>query len=314
MGSRAAAAGALMDDVCVCIPTLNPGRWVDRQVAALIALDPAPASILVIDSSSDDGTVDRYAATGARLERIARADFDHGGTRNRALDLSDAALVVFLTQDAIPTRSDTVAVLVQALRDEDGTGMAFGRQLPNPTASAATRAHRTLLYPPTSSMVSPADIATLGVRASFASNSFAAYRRTALEEIGRFPAKTPCSEDRWAAGMMLTHGWSVRYAAEAAVEHSHEYSLRQTVRRYFDLGVFESTNAWHREAFGKPHGYGRELVARQLEAARADGRAAQVGVVARSTAALVGHQLGEAHRYLPNGMRRRLSMAPAYFG
>lgn len=302
-----------MADVCVCIPTLNPGPWVDRLVTALSALSPAPGTILVIDSSSDDGSLGRLEAAGARVERIPRAEFSHGGTRNRALDLCDAQYVVYLTQDAIPVAPDTVARLVAALRDDERSGMAFGRQLPNPSATAATRAHRALLYPAESATVTPADIDALGIRASFASNSFSAYRRAALEEIGRFPERIVSHEDRWAAGMLLRHGWSVRYVAEAQVEHSHEYSLRQTVRRYFDAGVFEATNSWHRETFGRPHGYGRQLVVQQVTAARADGRMAQAGVVARSAAALVGHQLGAVHRVLPASVRRRLTMTPSYF-
>jgi rhamnosyltransferase len=306
-------AAAVMDDVCVCIPTLNPGRWVDRLVAALAALDPAPAEVLVIDSASDDGSPERLAAAGIRVERVDRADFDHGGTRNRAFELSDAEFLVYLTQDAIPTQPHTVATLVAALRDDGRVGMAFGRQLPNQSASAATRAHRHMLYPPESTTVTPADVEALGTRASFASNAFSAYRRAAMDEVGRFPQRIVSHEDRWAAGMLLRHGWSVRYVAEAAVEHSHEYTLGQTIRRYFDAGVFESTNAWHREAFGRPHGYGRELVTRQLAAARAEGRGAQLGVVTRSAAALLGHQLGATHRLLPASLRRRLTMTPSYF-
>ncbi|HVW81507.1 MAG TPA: glycosyltransferase [Mycobacteriales bacterium] len=304
----------MSDTVCVCIPTLNPGRWVEQLSAALSTLDPAPAEIVVIDSASDDGSVDRLAQAGARIERISRSEFDHGGTRNRVLDLSDADHLVFLTQDAIPVGPDAVAKLVAALVADARAGMAFGRQLPNPAASAATRAHRAMLYPETSSTVRPSDAETLGIRASFASNSFSAYRRTALEAIGRFPSRIVSHEDRWAAGMMLRHGWSVAYVADAQVVHSHEYTLGQTIRRYFDAGVFESTNQWHRETFGRPHGYGRQLVARQLAAAREDGPAAQAGVVARSAAALLGHQLGAGHRLLPQPVRRRLSMTPSYFG
>jgi rhamnosyltransferase len=283
------------------------------MTAALCSLDPRPESILVIDSSSDDGSITRFADIGARVVSIRRADFDHGGTRNLPLDLSDARSILFLTQDAIPAAPDTIAALVEALVCDDRIGMVFGRQLPTSTARAATRAHRETLYPSESATVTPADAAALGVRASFASNSFSGYRREALEAIGRFPQRIISHEDRWAAGMMLRRGWSVHYAANAAVYHSHEYSVGQTLRRYFDAGVFESTNAWHREVFGRPHGYGRKLVARQLSAARVEGRRAQAELIARSAAALAGHQLGAAHRWLPPGVRRRLSMTPAYF-
>jgi rhamnosyltransferase len=298
--------------VGICIPTLNPGRWIDRLIAGLQAQAPHDLPILVLDSSSDDGTVDRLRALGAEVLTIARDRFDHGGTRNIALDRLDTDVIVYLTQDAIPARPDAVATLVAAF-DDDTTGMAYGRQLARPDAKSATRAHREVLYPVESMDVGPEAVASLGVRATFSSNSFAAYRRDALEEIGRFPERIVGNEDRWAAGQMLGRGWHVRYVAEAVVEHSHEYTVRQTVRRYFDAGVFEATNRWHEETFGQPHGYGRRLVAAQVAAARADGRSEQLRVVGLAAAGLLGHQLGRWHQAMPLRLRQRLTMAPNYF-
>jgi rhamnosyltransferase len=296
----------------ICIPTLNPGRWMDRLVAGLAALAPVPDAILVVDSSSTDDSVRRLESVGARIVEIPRERFDHGGTRNLALDLLDADVVVYLTQDAIPTRADSVAALVAPFSDPR-VGMAYGRQLARPDAKAATQVHRGLLYRDESAEVSPADIPTLGVRASFSSNSFAAYRREALESIGRFPHPIISHEDRWAAGMLLRNGWHLRYVAEAVVEHSHEYTARQTINRYFDAGVFEATNPWHEQVFGRPHGLGRQLATAQLKAARRDGVREQAAVITRSAAALLGHQLGMRHRQLPVRMRRRLTQAPNYF-
>ncbi|MGN6474480.1 MAG: glycosyltransferase family 2 protein [Mycobacteriales bacterium] len=308
------AAGPIDPTVGLCIPTLNPGRWLPRLTDALAALRPRPAEILVIDSSSDDGSIPQLAAAGARVHQIPRSEFDHGGTRNLALDLLDTPVIVYLTQDAIPARPDSIDRLVAGLTAQAGTGMAFGRQLAVPGAKAATRAHRALLYPDVSSTVEPDAEGPLDVRAGFASNSFCAYRRDALEAIGRFPEHIVCSEDRLSAGRMLRNGYSVRYVADAVVEHSHEYTVMQTVRRYFDLGVFETTNPWFRDNFGRPHGYGRQLVARQVAAARSDG-AAEVGrVITKSAAALAGYQLGAAYRRLPRAAVRRLTMAPSYFG
>jgi rhamnosyltransferase len=298
----------------VCIPTLNPRRWADRMARALAVQRPTPNEILVIDSASDDRSLDAFAAIGATILPIKRADFDHGGTRSLALDVSHEPVVVYLTQDAIPTTPDTIAVLVAGLLDDDRNGMAFGRQLARPGARAATRVHRELLYPSASRVTTGNDIERLGVEASFASNSFAAYRRSALEAIGRFPAGIVSHEDRWAAGKLLQAGWNIAYVADATVEHSHDYKVGQQFRRYFDAGAFESTNEWFSAAFGQPHGRGKELVRVQFAAARNEEGAREAGrVVVHAAAALAGHQVGRLHERLPIAVQRRLTMNPSYF-
>src|SRR5437763_6785398 len=98
----------LRDDVALCIPTLNPGRWVDRLVPALKCQRLLPGHIVVIDSSSTDGSVERFAALGADIVRIPADRFDHGATRNLVFDRVSADVYVFLTQDAIPKDSDAI--------------------------------------------------------------------------------------------------------------------------------------------------------------------------------------------------------------
>ena len=71
------------------------------------------------------------------------------------------------------------------------------------------------------------------------------------------------NEDMICAGTMIQKGYSVVYAADARVYHSHNYSGRQQFHRNFDLGV---SQAEHPEIFeGVPsEGEGIRLVKRSL--------------------------------------------------
>jgi len=61
---------------------------------------------VILDSSSSDATPDLARAAGAEVVTIPRAEFDHGGTRQLAVDrIGDVPVVLFLTQDAIPADS-----------------------------------------------------------------------------------------------------------------------------------------------------------------------------------------------------------------
>jgi len=70
-----------------------------------------------------------------------------------------------------------------------------------------------------------------GFKAIFFSNSFGAYRRKALEEVGGFPKDVNFGEDTVVAGHLLLAGWKIAYAADAEVYHSHSYSICEEFQR-----------------------------------------------------------------------------------
>ena len=100
----------------------------------------------------------------------------------------------------------------------------------------------------------------LGFKAIFFSNNLGAYRRLALEAVGNFPARVITAEDSYTAARMMIAGWQTAYVAEAAVYHSHNQSLTQLFRRYFDTGVMHARESWMLEEFGEPAGEGMRFV------------------------------------------------------
>jgi rhamnosyltransferase len=305
------ASGA---DVALCIPTLDPGPWVERMLTALRTQSLEPRDLIVIDSDSTDGSPARWAEAGASVISIRRDDFDHGGTRNLALQHTTASVVVFLTQDAIPADDLALEALTAGLLACPEAGAAYGRQLPHPDAGPLARAHRAFNYPADPAYRTSDDVPALGVRAAFCSNAFAAYRRAALEAIGGFPDPIIGSEDRWAAARLLQAGWGIAYVPGARVEHSHDDSYAQNVRRYFDIGVFQSSERWFEDYLGRPDREGGKLVRAQIAAMKAAGVAAPVPrTLAHAAACWFGFRLGRLHRLLPRPLAARLSTAPAYF-
>src|SRR5438093_13631477 len=59
--------------------------------------------ILVIDSSSTDGTAEFLRSQPLRLIEIPKSEFNHGLTRNLRVREARGAVVVLATQDAPPT-------------------------------------------------------------------------------------------------------------------------------------------------------------------------------------------------------------------
>jgi rhamnosyltransferase len=302
-------------DTAVVIPTYNAGRYLDALLPALARQTMPLDTVLIIDSSSHDDTVQRCRAWGARVVVIAPRTFNHGRTRKLASDLlPDAGVLIYMTQDAIPADSEALANLREALFSEPDVALAYGRQIPHPSADLLARQARAFNYPDHSCTKRLKDAGRLGIKTCFSSDAFAAYRRDALAAVGGFPDHVIGSEDAYVAAKMLISGRAVRYAAEAVVQHSHDYTLTQEFRRYFDIGVFYGRERWLRATFGTARGEGKRFVLSELAAllaARQLGRIPEVGV--RTMLKLLGYRLGFLERHLPRRLKKTLSMFPDYW-
>ncbi|QOZ81943.1 MULTISPECIES: glycosyltransferase family 2 protein [Chromobacterium] len=303
-----------MSRTALILPVRNAGRHLDRLLPALAAQSLRPDEWLALDSESSDGSRARLLAAGASVVPVRAADFNHGGTRRLASELTDAKVLIYLTQDAIPAGPDALRRLRDALLAEDDIGVAYGRQLPQPDAGLLGAHARRFNYPPFSRTKRLADAAELGIKTCFSSDSFAAYRREALREVGGFPSDVIGSEDAHVAGRMLLAGWAVRYEAAACVHHSHDYGLLEEMRRYFDIGVFYGRERWIAERFGRAGAEGRRFLRSELETVRRAGQPwRQSEVLLRCALKLAGYRLGHVERWLPRAFKRRLSMFPAYW-
>lgn len=272
-----------------------------------------PRRLLIIDSGSTDQTPALAQSAGFEVVRIDRSQFNHGGTRQFAVEyLSDCSIVVFLTQDAIPAARDTLAEIVRCF-DDDLVAVAYGRQLPHKAAAPIEAHARVFNYGPRSMKKDSAAAGQLGSKVFFCSNSFAAYRRSTLIELGGFRSDLILGEDMELAARAIKAGYVNEYCATAPVFHSHEYTLVQTVERYFDLGVFDARNPWMRRQFGSHRGEGLRFIASELRYLAMRAPLEIPRALIQTTGKLVGYRLGQLERLLPIRLKRKLSMMPNYW-
>ncbi len=293
----------------VIVLTCNATAWLDQFIPALQAQTPAPDEVLVIDSSSNDTTVSVFCDAGYRVQVIPRGDFNHGGTRRLATELVDADVYVFLTQDALLCGPEALMKLVTPFDEYPDIGLSYGRQLPHVNARPLGGHARLFNYPDSSRTKSLADAGELGIKTCFASDSFAAYRRTALDQVGGFPPCVIGTEDTYVAGRMLRAGWKVHYEAGACVYHSHDYALLAQFRRYFDIGVFYGRERWIAEAFGAAGGEGSRFAQSEVRYLIEQKRPWLIPyALLQNAAKLAGYRVGMLERHLPVGLKKRISM------
>jgi rhamnosyltransferase len=302
-----------MFKTAVIIPTLNGGGKIKHLFASINDQSYQPHKKLLIDSESTDRIIEEAKEYGFEIMGIKRSDFNHGATRQMGVNLvPDADIVLFLTQDAILGDPKSLDNLLHSFSDPE-VGAAYGRQLPHQNARLLETHARLFNYPPASRIKSLADASNLGIKTPFISNSFAAYRRSALMSVGGFPNNTILGEDTYVAAKMLLNGWKIKYCAEAPVYHSHNYNCLEEFRRYFDIGVFHSREPWIRKSFGQAEGEGTRFLKSEVSYLSKKDFLQIPSAIFRTFVKLLGYKMGMQERKIPTWIKIKLSMHQRYW-
>lgn len=296
--------------VSIIIPSLNAEKFIAELVLRLKQQTLPPAEIIVVDSSSEDQTVEIATKMGCKTLVIERKAFDHGGTRNLGVRLSNGEVLVFLTQDALPVDDKFLEKLVEPLADPSDPLIvaSFGRQLARNDAVPPEKFARLFNYPDMGVIKSRDDLPRLGIKTFFFSDVCSAVRKREFEAVGGFPEKIVMNEDMILAAKLILRGYKVAYVPEAAVWHSHNYSIVQQFRRYFDIGASLSMNRWLLE-YARAEGEGFKFVKEQLVWLLRHRHYRWIPyIVALTVAKYAGYKLGFMEKWLPVSLKKKFSL------
>ena len=248
----------------LCIPTYNAEIFLPQFITAYKKQTLQAQRVLIIDSSSTDNTVEIAKEAGFIVQIIKKEDFNHGSTRNLALNYAqDCELIVFMTQDAILAKENALENLCSIFKTDNNVAISYGRQLPLPNSSPIAAFARIFNYGENSHKKTIEDREKLGIKAVFCSNSFCCYKKSDFVELGQFPA-TNFAEDSIFAARALLAGKAIFYNAEAEVFHAHDFNFKEIWDRYKKIGKahrdFEELRS-----FLKIHGAGSSFVKNELK-------------------------------------------------
>lgn len=308
----------------VVIPAKNGGALFIRVLDALLQQKaPWDFEILVIDSGSTDNTVKHCEERNVKLVSIPPSEFGHGKTRNLGISMTKGEFVALLTQDALPASNEWLFNLVSAVEQAPDVAGAFGRHLPYPDADPYTARDLGLHFDGFLSW--PAVLrksdnetrytAELGYRQvmHFFSDNNACLRRSVWEKYP-YP-DVDFAEDQIWAKTIIEAGYGKAYADNAAVYHSHSYSVIEAGRRAFDESM----------ALYKLFGYRLcptiiHLLAQGMRTSATDMRysmrqpnpGSQIFYMARAPfynfSRMIGYYLGAHGTAIPQGIMRHISL------
>lgn len=271
--------------VSVALPTWNGGPRFRTCLDALADQDlPGGFELVVVDSGSTDGTWELVQERAATCIQIPQAEFDHGGTRNRAIELCTGEVVCLLTQDAVPMDAGYLRAIVEPFTDPVVDG-AYARQFPQPDCdpilAERLRQWSASRSEPSRSSFAPGDPEASRARfdelepmqrylACAFDNVASALRRSTWERHP-FPERNFGEDVAWARRVLLDGG-TIAFTPDARVEHSHPIAMKREFERIYRdhknlYELFELRNVpswsdvWKGWAWGR--NFYRELLAGQ---------------------------------------------------
>ena len=298
--------------VSVVIPTLNAEAWLPDLLKALGKQKPLPPDeVIIIDSESTDST--RHVANGfpkTRVETIT--NFSHGRARNMGVRLAQGEFIVLMSQDAVPLDEYWLCNLLDTFANPH-VAAAFSRQVPRDGASPMEEFFLATHFPSSDTIYTQrkGHESLMFQRDVFFSNVSSAIRRSvALQHP--FDESLIMSEDQQFARDVILAKHVVAYNPRSIVTHSHNYTFRSAVGRYFD-SVYSLRQIFPRHSLVVSCKMGLYYLSREaVEIVRNHPSQAPryaMYVAAKSLGTLLGHI---AER-IPSELAARISLHPRYW-
>ena len=222
-----------MSKVSFILPTRNVEKYIGALLKSIFAQEyNGDIEVLIMDSS-DDITPEIVKEFPVKFVRVEPEDYNYGGTRNEGAAMTDGDFLVFLSTDVEIRDKRWLSKLTRHFSDPEVAGV-YGRQLPKEGAPPMEQFFILHTYPSESNSFSLKGSKLIKTFVLF-SNTNSAIRRSVWEQI-KIPEMLKLEDQEWAKRALLA-GYKIVYDSEAAVYHSHKYSLKSVFQEYFDSGA-----------------------------------------------------------------------------
>lgn len=230
----------IVDIIC---PLYNAEKYIEKLDASIKKQKEVKINkIRYILTKSKDKTEQILNNLGASYKIIEPCEFSHSLTREKEAFESEADILVFITQDIIIEDEKWLYNLVKDI-EENKCVAAYSRQLCD--NNSIEKYTRELNYPKESIYKTKKDIEKLQLRTFFFSDASSAIKKDVFIKINGYDNKDlPISEDMYIAYKLIMNDYTIKYCADSEVVHSHDFTLKQQYKRYYDTGKFFKENTY----------------------------------------------------------------------
>ncbi len=219
-------------ETSIVILTKNAGDNFDKVLKGVFSQNYKNFEVIIVDSSSTDNTLDIAKKYPVKIVKIKPEEFGHGKTRNYGAKLAKGEYVVYLTHDAIPKNENWLINLIKNFSDRNVVGI-YGKQIPYKNTNPLEVFSYLKDYPNKKKIWFKDNFNQDTVIFSDVNSTI---RKDILNKEG-FSKGIVVSEDYEWAYRMLNKGYKIVYEPTAEVIHSHNHTLIEIFKRFFDMGV-----------------------------------------------------------------------------
>jgi rhamnosyltransferase len=231
-------------DISIVIPTLNGGsRLIECAKSLTNQKIEKLFEIVLIDSGSHDGSLEKFAliikeaCLPLSVIKIEKSDFQHGATRNHAIESTSGEIICLITQDAVPDNENWLFELTEVFKNNLDLAGVFGRHKKHNDHPSLLGKDLDLHFKNMAHLlVRKIDDYELyekneRIRQNlhFFSNNNSAIRKSVWQKHP-LPA-VDFGEDQTWAKLVLENGFSLLYQPRAIVRHSHLFTLKEIYDR-----------------------------------------------------------------------------------
>ena len=163
--------------------------------------------------------------------------FNHAKTRHEGALRASGKILLFITQDILPYDKEWLKNLIEPLKGE--IVASFSRQIAYKEHSDIEKIIREFSYPNKDRLCNKGMKEKNGRKNIFYSDASSAIIREKFFELGGYDFEVPTNEDVYLANKIVEGGHSFIYASQSRIWHSHQLSLKETYKRYKNIGKFE---------------------------------------------------------------------------
>lgn len=221
----------------IICPLYNAEKYIRNLDASLKRQENVEIKkISYILTKSEDNTEQILKEISAQYSVVEKKEFSHSLSRENVAQISEADILVFITQDIEIRATNWLNELVKPIINNEADA-TFSRQLTK--FNNIEKYTREKNYPEISYTVDKSDIDKLGLRAFFFSDASSSIKKEIFKKLNGYDGKRlPTNEDQYIAYKLIMNDYKIKYCANSIVYHSHNFTLKQLYKRYYDIGKF----------------------------------------------------------------------------
>ena len=229
-----------IDIIC---PLYNAEKYIEKlHKSFLMQKKVNILNIRYILTESNDDTETYLNMNNINYRKITKNQFSHSLVREKEALQSKADILVFVTQDVVIEDELWLYQLTKDIQNGECEA-AYSRQLSK--YDNIEKYTREKNYPTESYVVSKKDISNRGLRTFFFSDAASAISCKVFKELNGYDGKDlVISEDMYIAYKIIMNNYRIKYCSDSVVFHSHNFTLKEIYKRYYDTGIFFKENKY----------------------------------------------------------------------